>query len=224
MPRSSRSRGNQKSGKPKGSRPGRPTLDVSGFMSRMGLPIPRLPFLIGSDGNLSPVAAVYPRMVKLDFPIIIQTASVVAGGVSLALQCNVNNLIENFSTRVGSLFGEYAIVGLRIEVRVNNVAVPSGLYLAYFNEKGTGAPTIVEALNTPHVEGLLSNTESPSKHLLEWKASDYLDLDWQDNAASTYTPVTFKIFASSATGTQATTTGTLSISGAVALCLRAYSG
>jgi len=163
-------------------------------------------------------------MVKLDTPIIIQQASVAAGAVSLALQCNVNNLVENFATRFGSLFGEYALVGIVLEVRVNNVAVPSGLYLAYFNEKGTGAPTIVEALNTPHVEGLISNTESPSAHKLMWKAADYLDLDWQDNAATTYTPVTFKIFASSATGTQATTTATISISGSVALCLRAYAG
>jgi hypothetical protein len=164
-------------------------------------------------------------MVKLDTPIIIQTASIAAGGVTLALQCNVNTLVENWATRFAALFGEYAIVGIRLEIRISNVAVPSGLYIAFFNEKGTAAPNAVEALNTPHIEGLVSNTESPSRHMISWMAADYLDLDWQDNLASTYTPVTFKIFASSAaTGTQATTTGTIIITGALALCLRAYNG
>jgi hypothetical protein len=201
------------------------SFDAGAIGRFIGLPVGRIPVSIGSNRNLSAVNAVYPRMVKLDSPIIPQFASMVAGGTTLNLACTVANLVENFASRFGSLFGEYCLVGLRFEIRVNSVVNPAGIYLAWFNEKGTAAPGATEALNTPHIEGIVSNTESPSSHVISWRATDYLDLDWSDNSATTVTPVSFKLYSNTAaTGTTATTTAQFIITGAASMCFRAYDG
>jgi hypothetical protein len=205
-------------------RPGaasRPTLDVSGFLQKMGLPVPRLPFMIGSDADLNATNAVYPKMVKLDFPIIPQILTLSSGGLVSVININVN-LIEEI-TSIQGLFAEYAIVGARFEYRVNATGTPQGLYLAYVSEKDSAVPTGAQALNSPHIEGLVNNTESPSCHRIAWKAADYLDMDWTTTASSSDTPIYLKTFAStSTTGTSASTSAQILITGALALCFRGY--
>jgi len=201
-------------------RPNREVVDVSGFMQRMGLPIPRLPFLIGSSRNLSARDAVYPSMVKLDFPIEPQFVAIAAGVAAGVIPINFS-LIENW-TNAAALFGEYAIVGFRGEVRVSNVTNPAGLVLLYMDEKSSGAPTAATATGADHLERQVSNTESPSAAAIDWCSTDYLDLQWTATGNST-TPVWLKVFAAlGTTGTTNTTVGQVQITGAVSLCFRGY--
>jgi hypothetical protein len=201
----------------------RPVVDLSGMLSRMGLPVPRLPFLIGSAKNLSAGNSVYPRMVKLDFPITPQFLTVATGALASVISVSINLIAQ--VTGLQGLFGEYAIVGARFEFRVNASATPQGLYLAYVDEKGSTAPTATTCLETPHIEGSISNTESPSMHQISWKAADYLDMDWTAMSSSSDIPIYLKTFCStSATGTSASTGAQIMITGALALCLRGYIG
>jgi hypothetical protein len=200
----------------------RQTLDVSGFLNKMGLPVPRLPFLIGSDKNLSAGKSVYPKMVKLDFPIIPQFLTLATGALAQSIALNLT--LINLGTPLASVFAEYAIIGAKLELRVNATATPQGIYLAFIDEKSGGAPTAAVALDAPHIEGAISNTESPSAHMISWKAADFLDLDWTSLTVSE-TPAWLKVFAStSATGTSASTGAQIMITGALALCLRGYVG
>lgn len=200
----------------------RPVVDVSGMLARIGLPVPRLPFLIGSSRNLSANLTVYPRMVKLDFPIIPQFISVAAGAASSVISININ-LVEQV-TALQALFGEYALVGAIFEVRVTAVTTPQGIYIMYIDEKGAGAPTAAIALDSPHIDGLLTNTENPSLHKISWKAADFLDLDWTVMSSSSDTPIYLKTWASTAaTGTAAGTAAQIMVTGALAFCFRGYS-
>jgi len=218
MPRKS-SRGKKK--RPSGpANGGRQVVDVTGMMARMGLPVPRLPFLIGSNKNLSARDAVYPAMVKLDFPIEPQFTSLVAGAVATVIALNYA-LIENW-TNAAALFGEYAIVGFRGELRISNVVNAAGLVLVYMDEKSSSAPTAATATGADHLERLVSNTESPSAATISWMSTDYIDLEWTATGNST-TPAWLKIYAATGTtGTTATTTGQVIVTGAISLCFRGY--
>jgi hypothetical protein len=224
MPRRQQKK-NSRSRKSKSGNQNRPVLDVSGAMSRMGLPIPRLPFLIGSAQNLSADQSVYPKLVSLDFPIIPQFVTIATGACANSQAVDANALTE-LATDFYALFQEYCVVGVTIELRCNATATPQGLYLAYIDEKSSTAPLASEALSRPHVEGSVSNTESPSKHILSWKARDYLDLQWSSTASASGSPAIpcyFKIFAStSATGTSASTGAQIMVTGAISLCFRGY--
>jgi hypothetical protein len=214
-----------KRSKNRGKKAQRQVVDVTGMLRGVGIPMPRLPFLIGSATNLSADQSVYPKMVRLDFPIIPQFQSIAAGNLSAAIAVDANVLCE-LATDFYALFQEYCLVGATFELRINPVAVPSGLYLAYIDEKSSSGPTAAEALSRPHVEGLVLSTESPSKHVLSWKARDYLDLQWSATAtagASPAVPCYLKIFTNTAsTGTSATTTGQICITGAISLCFRGF--
>lgn len=222
MPRKS-SRGKKKGkarGASGGNSGGRAVVDVSGLMQRMGLPVPRLPFLIGSSQNLSARDAVYPAMVKLDFPIEPQFVSLVAGALASIIPLNFS-LIENWAN-AAALFGEYAIVGFRGELRVSNVVNPAGLVLVYIDEKSSSAPTAATATGADHLERMVSNTESPSAAKISWMSTDYVDLQWTATGNST-TPAWLKVYAATGTtGTTATTTGQVALTGAISLCFRGY--
>jgi len=220
MPRKS-SRGKKKGGRSNNASSNRPTIDVSGMLAGLGLPVPRLPFLIGSSNNLGASRSVYPR-VDLSIPIIPSFAAIVAGGLTTVLSISASAaLIENWAA-FSALFGEFCLVGFTLEFRMNNVVTPAGLILIYVDEKSAAAPTFVNAASAPHLDILVSQTESPSKHLVSWKARDLADLQWTSTAA-TELPVWVKLFAAVAsTGTAAGTTGTVQITGAVQVSFRGY--
>jgi hypothetical protein len=197
-------------------------LDLSGALARMGLPVPRLPFLIGSAVNLSAKDSIYPRMVKLDVPINPTFTSLVAGNVATAIALQITTLCQNW-TSFQNLFGEYAIVGARLELRFNAAVNPQGLVVVYIDEKTSAAPTAAIGLSAPHLDMMVQNTESPSRHLVEWKAADVIDIDWTSTSSGADVPAYLKVFANTAsTGTSATTTGQVCITGALALCFRGY--
>lgn len=187
----------------------------------VGLPRSRLPRWIGSP-NLRPNAAIYP-MVRLDVPIQMTTLTIAAGVLA-----NVSNIdtsqIPNFATRFGTLFKEFCIVGARFEIRVNTItASPQGMVLSYIDEDSVAAPTAT-SLDYAHAEIPLCGSSIDSKaslHKIEWKARNYLDLQW---TATTATGVVgyLKSYCSASTGTAVGTAGVLVLSGAFSLDFRGY--
>jgi hypothetical protein len=199
----------------------RPTVDISGTLQKFGIPVPRLPFLIGSSRSLGAKQSVYPN-VSLSIPIIPQFLGIVAGGLTTSLALVLGGtIIENW-TGFDGLFGECCLIGVKLELRVTGVTTPSGLVIAYFDEKSAAAPTAALALAAPHVDILVSNTESPSTHMISWMPQDYLDLEWSATSAPS-TPVWFKAFAAAAsTGTAAGTAGQVIVTGALQVAFRGY--
>lgn len=184
------------------------------------LPKPRLPRSLGSP-NLSVTGTLYPR-VDLDMPIALVNTGVVAG--SMAVVDNIDStLIPNFSTRFGSTFKEFAIVGVVYEVRINQAANSSGSILAYIDEDTAGAPT-ASSLNYPHAVIPIVNTavdSTGSVHKIKWTNKNYLDLEWL-SVTSVAAVGYLKLFAGAVTGTIAGTTATVLVSGSVAVCFRGY--
>jgi len=196
-------------------------LTVNGpWGTKFSMPVGKLPIKIGSDSGLSSSSAVYPRKISLSIPLLGISAGVVAGNIAVAIQLN-NALVSNWATRFASLFDEYSIVGARFEIRPQAVsALATGYILASIDEKSVAIPTI-SIVDNPHVEMLMSNTESPSKYHINWIARDYLDLQWTAASVS-YTPMTLKIFGGAATGIGAANTAMLQITGCVEICFRGY--
>jgi hypothetical protein len=204
----------------RGANTGRPVLNVSGTLQSWGIPVPKLPFLIGSATNLTPKQSIYPS-VSFSIPITPQKVSLVAGAAASAINID-ETLIPNFSTRFAGTFREAAVVGCRLEARVTNVVNPAGIAVIFFNEKVFASPTDAEQKDTPHVEVMISATESPSRHMLDWLPQDYLDLQWS-NISSLGTPVAVKVYASVAgTYTTNTTTADVILTGAMQFAFRGW--
>jgi hypothetical protein len=198
----------------------REVVDVSGMLQKLGIPIPRLPFLIGSDTRLPSRLSVYPTW-DVSLPLGLSKVSLVAGACATAINID-ETLIPSFNTRFASTFRECAIVGARIELRLANVVNGTGLIFAFLNEKQSASPVSSEAQDAPHLDMLVSATESPSKYNLDWKARDLLDIGWSP-IASVATPVTLKLYASVATTlTGSTTTADILISGAMQIAFRGW--
>lgn len=171
--------------------------------------------------SMGPKASVYPN-VSMSVPLIPQFLGIVAGGLTTNLALTLGaTLIENWTGFVG-LFGECCLVGVKLELRITGVATPSGVVICYFDEKSAAAPTAAIALAAPHLDLLVSNTESPSRHVHSWLPQDYLDLEWSSTAAPA-TPVYWKAFAATAsTGTAAGTAGQVVVTGALQVAFRNY--
>jgi hypothetical protein len=213
MPKKSNGKKSQKPG-------GRRIVDVSGMLQSFGVPVPRLPFLIGSATDLPAGKSVYPSW-SVSIPLGLSKISLVAGACATAINID-ETLVPSFTTRFTSTFREAAIVGARLEIRVTNVVNPAGLAFVFLNEKTSASPVASEAQDAPHLDVLISNNESPSRHMLEWKAKDLLDLQWSA-IASVATPVTLKVFAAVATTlTTATTTADILVSGAIQFAFRGW--
>jgi len=186
----------------------------------MGIPVPRLPFLVGSALDLPAKQSIYPT-VSWSIPIGLQKVSLVAGAAASAINID-ETIVPSFNTRFASTFREASICGARLEVRVTNVVNPAGVAFVFLNEKTLASPVSSEAQDTPHLDILISQTESPSRHLIDWKSQDLLDMEWSP-IASVGTPVAIKVFASVATTlTTVTTTCDIIISGAIQIAFRGF--
>jgi len=197
------------------------TITVRAGRFKLDMPMPRLPKWIGTP-NLGANVSVYPRL-NLDVPIAVGVVSVAAGAVAVVSNID-SSLIPNFATRFGATFKEFAIVGARFELRVVNTANAAGMVLTYIDENSNAAPTAT-AINYPHAEIPLTSTSADDRgslHRVEWVARSYADLTW--DAIGTSGIVGYlKTFASNAiTGTGATTTATIMLTGAYSLCFRGF--
>jgi hypothetical protein len=217
MPRGRRSR-NKKS---KDDREKPANVIVQGpWGTSLSVPIARLPFTLGSDRRLTSATSVYPT-VLLDVPLIVTRYAVAAGATTTVYSVDISK-ISNFSTRFGALFDEYCIVGARFEVRMNNVVNPQGFLVAYLDEKSNSAPTASSSLAAARIDMMVSTNEAPSRYNIDWKPRDYLDLSYAD-IGLTNTPVWIKFFSSVVdTGTSATTTFDVMLTGTLAFTFRGY--
>jgi hypothetical protein len=187
---------------------------------RAEFPQPRLPRILGADRSLSSERSVYP-FVNLDVPIGQVTSLITAGGAAASVPLDLTQ-IPSFSTRFASLFREYAIVGARLELRLNNTLNNAGLVCGYLDEQSSAAPTANECASRPRLDMLLTQQFQPGSYRMSWKPRDLLDLDFV-NTATTFTPVWLKIFTNVANfGTTASTTGQVIVTGTLALVFRGY--
>jgi hypothetical protein len=196
-------------------------LTIAGpWGTTFSFPAGRLPITLGSDRALSAVQSVYPR-VRLDVPIIIQKLGIAAGATTTSTVID-KTMIQDWATRFQTLFDEYCLVGADIEIRLSNFVSAQGVILFYLEEKSSAAATLASAMASPHLDVLVSATESPSRYRIKWVAQDLTDLAWSDTS-TTVTPVYLKQFASNAgTGTGAATTFDVIISGTLAFEFRGY--
>jgi hypothetical protein len=190
-----------------------------------GMPVGRIPRLIGSATNLPAGSTSYPTMVKWDVPIIPTFYTMTAGNLAVSLPIQFTTLCFNQSQILG-VFQEYCLVGFRFELRINATVNQSGLIVVIVDEKVATAPND-SCFATPHLELICSNTESPSRHMISWRAKDYLDLDWTSTSSGADVPCWLKLFASTAaapagTGTTGTTSCQVCITGSVAMCFRGF--
>jgi hypothetical protein len=216
----------RRNGQPKKKKANRnQTAVITAGRSAMVLPVGRLPVRVAGTHLLRASKTIYPPMVKLDFPIE-PLAFVMVAGVVSASQAIDANALTTLATDFYALFQEYCLVGARFEIRVTDVVNPGGIILVYIDEKVATAPTLAQAAARPHVEMLVSNTESPNRYEIDWVASDFLDLQWGSTAAAGASPVIpsyIKFFSSVAgTFTTNTTTCQVIITGSLSFCFRGY--
>jgi len=191
------------------------------FKSKLVLPVGKLPIVIGSDRSLSANVSVYPKRVSLSVPFTALTMNVAGGAIANVNQINIG-LVQNFATRFASLFDEYCLVGAKLEIRIQAVsALATGYVLVGLDEKNTAVGTS-GLQDQPHIEVMMSNTESPSRYHIAWIAKDYLDLQWSSTGTSV-TPVSIKMFCGASTGVGVANTATLILSGTLAFDFRGYS-
>jgi len=189
--------------------------------TRLQIPQPRLPRTIGSNSKLSSSLSVYP-VVNLDIPFTPGITPISLGNMATVVALNTGQ-VQNWSTRFASLFNEYCIVGARLELRLNNIANPAGFFVACLDEQSNSLPT-GSIFSKPHMERLIDGTEFPSTGIVEWKARDYLDLEWT-STGTIVTPVYLKLYANTtSTGTTSTTSANIYVTGSISFCFRGFAG
>lgn len=196
---------------------------------RMHLPVGRLPRHSLVYDNLSAKVSVYPR-IDLDVPISAGVVSVVSGNLSSVVTLGTPSNVGGWSTRFQTLFDEYCIVGFRIGIRQLNApataSANAGYVQAALDEKSSNAPTQAGMNAVPRVEIPILSTltaESPI-HWIQWKATDYTDLDWTPTTSTT-TPIFLKLYSNTAsTGTSTTTGASFEVFGSYAIAFRGYAG
>jgi hypothetical protein len=194
-------------------------IRLGGF--RAQFPKPRLPRLLGAVTNLPAGVSVYPH-VKLDVPIVQQTFLIVAGALAASMPIDVT-LIQAFATRFATLFREYAVVGLTVEVQCNNIATTSGRAAIFIDETTAGAPTAAQALGRPRLDLAVGPLFTPNAPKVSWVPQDIVDLDYFSTSAPGTSTAWLKIYTDVANfGTQAATTGQIIVTGALALEYRGY--
>jgi len=197
------------------------TMTIHGpWGSTFSMPVGRIPITLGADRQLTARTSVYPT-VNLDVPVLVTRYSLSAGAAAQVYPIDITR-INAFGTRFASLFDEYCIVGVKLEVRLDNVTNPQGILIAFLDEKSSALPTAAVAQAAARLDMILSNTESPSRYSIEWKPRDYTDLSYSDTS-TTIAPVNLKFYASNAdTGTGASTSAGIMITGTFAFTFRGY--
>ena len=192
---------------------------LGGF--RAEFPKPRIPRLLGAAQNLGNNLSVYPNGVQLDVPMTQQFLTIVAGALAGVIPIDLT-VVSAFAARFGVVFKEYAIVGCKLELRPNNMAVTSGMTGAYLDENSGAVPTAGTTQNVPRLDMMNAPLFDTKPYLMTWTPRDILDLDYVP-ISTTFTPVYLKLFTNSANfGTQATTTGQWIITGSIAFTFRGY--
>jgi len=204
-------------------------------LAGVSLPKPSLPRKVGGCFNLTSKNSVSPQVTFLDVPILpVQIQVQATTGTVLTADSVIEigpEIVPNFLT-LGAVFKEYCITGFRGELRCvgNPVTADSkyqqGLLLCAIDEKDPTPPTFATIEDLPHLEAVISLTESPTRHLIEWKPQDLEDLQWQFMSAPTpLVPAWLKFWADptttfTITATLASQPASFALTGAVRVALR----
>lgn len=193
-------------------------IRLGGF--RAEFPQPRLPRLLGAARSLNDSLSVYPH-IKLDFPLRQQKASIAAGNVAQNVSIDVTALLTNW-THIATVFREYAVVGLKLEIRMANVVNGAGVVAVYLDESSATAPSAAEAMRRARLDVLINQQTVPGSYMLSWTPRDLLDLDYTASGTA-FVPIYLKVYTDTVNfNAGSTTTGDVIITGAVALDLRGY--
>jgi len=94
--------------------------------------------------------------------------------------------------RFTSTYDEYRILGVDIELICGNPT--SGVTAFYFSEHNIGTPGVNDALERSTLNLTNNACNEKSCRTMSWRARDLTDLQFDDIAATTNTPVWFSIF------------------------------
>jgi len=131
----------------------------------------------------------------LDGAPVLMSTTVATGVIAQAYQVQTGT-INGFTTRFGSTFDEYRIVGANI--KVSPVSPTTGVSKVWFDEKSNSAPTANEAQERTSTPLCNSNAQSKAQRVFTWRAKDLLDLQYTA-IGTVVNPVTFKLYTDLAT-------------------------
>lgn len=122
-------------------------------------------------------------------PILLST--VVTTGLIATSQGIATGNITGFSSRFGSTFDEYRILGCDWKIRP--VSASTGISVMFFDEKSNATPTVTDA--SERIGRRLPNTNAGPKSVVQmsWRARDLLDLQYTA-IGSSVTPAYFKVY------------------------------
>jgi len=120
--------------------------------------------------------------------------TITTGVVNYAQPINTGAIL-GFSTRFGSTFDEYRIVGT--DARMTPLSATSGVSKVWFDEKNTANPTANEAQERTSTPLVNSNANARAVRVFRWRARDLLDLQYTAIGTSV-TPVSFKVYTDTA--------------------------
>jgi hypothetical protein len=205
-------------GKSKGGGGSWGRIQLGGFSAVF--PKPSLPRLLGTN-NLAASNAVYPR-VYLDLPVVAQSVAMSSGAVAAYINV-ASTIISNFSS-FGDCFAQFTILGARFEVRPTVVASGQGMVLLAMSDESTGAALGAPVANLPHIEVPIppTLTNQPIVQRLDWICREPNDLQFY-STGSTEASTSIQVYAATATtGTGASTSSTLYITGTVRVCFQGF--
>jgi len=196
------------------------SIKLGGF--KAVFPRPSLPRLLGTN-NLKATSAVYPNMVYFDIPIVAQTVSVSSGAVSAYIAVTGPSFIANWSS-FQDVFGQYVIVGAKFEVRVTVCSSGQGTVFVGMSDEATGSAVGSNLVFLPHIEIPIPPTlvNVPEVQRIDWICREPNDLQFY-NMSSSQASTSLQFYAATATtGTGASTSATLFVTGTVRVCVRGY--
>jgi hypothetical protein len=212
-------KGGKKKGRNGGANPSSwGSIRLGGFSAVF--PKPSLPRLLGTN-NLAAGSAIYPR-VYLDLPITPQSIAVSSGAVSTYIAIGAS-IIANWSDWE-NVFAEFTILGARFEARVAVCASGQGMLCLGISDESIGAALGSGTLNLPHIELPIPPTlvNQPQVQRIDWICRTPNDLQFYP-VASTEASTSIQAYAATATtGTGASTSATIWITGTVRVCFQGF--
>lgn len=158
------------------------------------LPLPRLPVPLSGGvlgHKLNHNAAAGGPVYRLNLRAIPGNITLAAGSVGTSYTIGTTN-IESWSSWA-ALFNEFSVVGARLFPMALTSTNFGGFAIAVLDEKVSTASA--SDLDKPYLRLSLDANPSPDDYVVEWKASDLLDLQWTATGTAT-TPAWLKFFAS----------------------------
>lgn len=122
------------------------------------------------------------------------TGALSTGVIAQNYAMNLGDIQGN--ARFTSLFKEYRILGIDIELICGNPT--SGITTFHFTEVNDGTPGVNDALEREVVSMTNNACNSKAISSMSWRARDLTDLQFDDIASTSLTPVWFRTYTDNA--------------------------